>query len=80
MLKIKDLYDYDACSSFMIEFIGYMERSKVEQINFEEFMEVMYGSISDFKKYYLSDMKKSFESITYYLGKYKKIVDLLESE
>ena len=77
MLKIKDLYDYDACSSFMVEFIGYMERSKVEEVDFVEFMEVMYGSIDDFKKYNLSDLKEAFESITYYLGKYQKIVDLI---
>lgn len=78
MLKIKDLFDYDACSSFMFEFIGYMERSKLEQIDFVEFMNTMYGSIEDFKKYNLRDMKEAFESITYYLDKYKQIADLVE--
>lgn len=83
MLKIKDLfgydsYGYDACSSFMVEFIGYMERSKLEEIDFVEFMNTMYGGIEDFKKYNLRDMKEAHESIIYYVKKYKQIADLVE--
>jgi hypothetical protein len=78
MLKIKDIKkfsEYNQVINFMSEFIYSM---KEKNLNFDEFMVLVYGGVDEFKKNNLNDLEEDYKNICKIVDNYSQIVDLVE--
>ena len=78
MLKIKDIKkfsEYNQVMNFMSEFIYAMKKGN---INFDEFMVLVYSGVDEFKKNNLNDLEEDYKNMCKIVENYSHIIDLVE--